>query len=116
MPDEPIPPASSSASSSDSSTPADPSAPASAPKPENSTAQNSTAQNISAQNTSAQNTSAAPSAPGSTEAPGDGAARPRTYVENKPPLGVYVRVFIYVVATHVLLGFFYFIMVMAKSR
>ncbi|MFH9424525.1 DUF6126 family protein [Streptomyces sp. NPDC017529] len=40
----------------------------------------------------------------------------RRYVENKPPRGVYVRVFIYVVATHVLLAFMSIIFVIAKNR
>ncbi|MGW1378418.1 DUF6126 family protein [Streptomyces sp. NPDC002446] len=40
----------------------------------------------------------------------------RRYVENKPPRGVYVRVFIYVVATHVLLAFMSLLVVAAKSR
>ncbi|MFG2291632.1 DUF6126 family protein [Streptomyces sp. NPDC048595] len=40
----------------------------------------------------------------------------RRYVENKPPRGVYVRVFIYVVATHVLLAFMSLLVVVAKSR
>ncbi|WP_167538533.1 DUF6126 family protein [Streptomyces albofaciens] len=45
-----------------------------------------------------------------TPAPG------RTYVENKPPRGVYVRVFIYVVATHALLAFMSLIFIIAKNR
>ncbi|MEU4200053.1 DUF6126 family protein [Streptomyces sp. NPDC039022] len=40
----------------------------------------------------------------------------RKYVENKPPRGVYVRVFIYVVATHVLLAFMSIIFIIAKNR
>ncbi|MCK7624691.1 DUF6126 family protein [Streptomyces sp. RS10V-4] len=41
---------------------------------------------------------------------------PRRYVENKPPRGLYVRVFIYVVATHVLLAFMSLLVIIAKSR
>ncbi|MFK8850029.1 DUF6126 family protein [Streptomyces sp. Ac-502] len=48
--------------------------------------------------------------PGATPAPA------RKYVENKPPRGVYVRVFIYVVATHVLLAFMSIIFIIAKNR
>ncbi|MEV0375843.1 DUF6126 family protein [Streptomyces sp. NPDC050636] len=40
----------------------------------------------------------------------------RPYVENKPPRGVYVRVFIYVVATHVLLAFMSLLVFIAQSR
>ncbi|WP_199810441.1 MULTISPECIES: DUF6126 family protein [Streptomyces] len=40
----------------------------------------------------------------------------RKYVENKPPRGVYVRVFIYVVATHALLAFMSLIFIIAKNR
>lgn len=40
----------------------------------------------------------------------------RKYVENKAPRGVYVRVFIYVVATHVLLAFMSLLVVIAKTR
>ncbi|MFF4951034.1 DUF6126 family protein [Streptomyces chattanoogensis] len=40
----------------------------------------------------------------------------REYVETKPPRGVYVRVFIYVVATHVLLAFMSLLVVVAKTR
>ncbi|MDT0455895.1 DUF6126 family protein [Streptomyces sp. DSM 41527] len=40
----------------------------------------------------------------------------RTYKEGKPPRGVYVRVFLYVVATHVLLAFMSFLVIVAKSR
>ncbi|ARH93906.1 MULTISPECIES: DUF6126 family protein [Streptomyces] len=52
-------------------------------------------------------------APGSTDA---GAASPRRYVETKAPRGVYVRVFIYVVATHVLLAMMSLVVFMAKSK
>ncbi|GGU80430.1 hypothetical protein GCM10010211_53270 [Streptomyces albospinus] len=38
------------------------------------------------------------------------------YVENKPPRGLYVRVFVYVVATHVLLAFMSLLVIIAKSR
>ncbi|TJZ54727.1 hypothetical protein FCH28_16155 [Streptomyces piniterrae] len=44
------------------------------------------------------------------------AAPPRVYVETKPPRGLYVRVFIYVVVTHVLLAFMSLLVVVAKSR
>ncbi|GGX21816.1 DUF6126 family protein [Streptomyces noursei] len=40
----------------------------------------------------------------------------RRFVENKPPRGLYVRVFIYVVATHALLAFMSLLVVIAKSR
>jgi hypothetical protein len=40
----------------------------------------------------------------------------RAYVENKPPRGLYVRVFVYVIATHVLLAFMSLLVVVAKSR
>lgn len=45
------------------------------------------------------------------------AGRPpvRRYVETKPPRGVYVRVFIYVVATHVLLALMSLVVFAAKS-
>ncbi|WP_199931162.1 DUF6126 family protein [Streptomyces sp. CB02923] len=43
-------------------------------------------------------------------------ASARKYVENKPPRGVYIRVFIYVVATHVLLAFMSIIFIIAKNR
>ncbi|MFI0902433.1 DUF6126 family protein [Streptomyces sioyaensis] len=45
-----------------------------------------------------------------------GAASGRMYVENKPPRGLYVRVFLYVVATHVLLAFMSLLVVVAKTR
>ncbi|MFG3119033.1 DUF6126 family protein [Streptomyces sp. NPDC048197] len=44
------------------------------------------------------------------------APTPSRYVENKPPRGLYVRVFIYVVATHVLLAFMSLLVIIAKSR
>ncbi|MCB5908148.1 DUF6126 family protein [Streptomyces pinistramenti] len=44
------------------------------------------------------------------------AAPARVYVENKPPRGLYVRVFIYVVATHVLLAFMSLLVIIAKTR
>lgn len=44
------------------------------------------------------------------------AASGRTYVENKPPRGLYVRVFLYVVATHVLLASMSLLVVIAKTR
>ncbi|MGW2411689.1 DUF6126 family protein [Streptomyces tubercidicus] len=40
----------------------------------------------------------------------------RKYVENKPPRGLYVRVFIYVVATHVLLAMMSLVVIAANSR
>ena len=43
-------------------------------------------------------------------------AAARKYVENKPPRGLYVRVFIYVIATHVLLAFMSLLVVIAKTR
>ncbi|MFD7662081.1 DUF6126 family protein [Streptomyces sp. NPDC059788] len=49
-------------------------------------------------------------------APATSPAPARKYVENKPPRGVYVRVFIYVVATHVLLAFMSIIFIIAKNR
>ncbi|MFH8568678.1 DUF6126 family protein [Streptomyces sp. NPDC017993] len=53
--------------------------------------------------------------------PASGAPEPRgeparIYVENKPPRGLYVRVFIYVIATHVLLAFMSLLVVIAKTR
>ncbi|GGN43814.1 hypothetical protein GCM10012285_25700 [Streptomyces kronopolitis] len=56
-----------------------------------------------------------PATPPPTEQPLEAAAG-RTYVEHKPPRGVYVRVFIYVVATHVLLAFMSLLVVIAKTR
>lgn len=52
--------------------------------------------------------------PPAEQPPADSAGR--TYVENKPPRGMYVRVFIYVVATHVLLAFMSLLVVLAKTR
>ncbi|MEU9117077.1 DUF6126 family protein [Streptomyces sp. NPDC048483] len=40
----------------------------------------------------------------------------REYVETRPPRGVYVRVFLYVVATHVLLAFMSLLVIIAKTR
>jgi hypothetical protein len=57
----------------------------------------------------------APATPPPADQP-HGAAAGRTYVENKPPRGLYVRVFIYVVATHVLLAFMSLLVVIAKTR
>ncbi len=48
--------------------------------------------------------------------PGPEGEPARVYVENKPPRGLYVRVFIYVIATHVLLAFMSLLVVIAKSR
>ncbi|GAA2693889.1 DUF6126 family protein [Streptomyces lunalinharesii] len=60
-------------------------------------------------------TTPAPATPPPAEGASDAAA-PRRYVENKPPRGLYVRVFIYVVATHVLLAFMSVLVLVAKSR
>ncbi|MGW5943147.1 DUF6126 family protein [Streptomyces celluloflavus] len=57
--------------------------------------------------------------PETTPPPAEPLADPapaRVYVENKPPRGLYVRVFIYVIATHVLLAFMSLLVVVAKSR
>ncbi|MEE4421511.1 DUF6126 family protein [Streptomyces bugieae] len=51
-----------------------------------------------------------------TDLPSGPSAAPARYVENKPPRGLYVRVFIYVVATHVLLAFMSLLVIIAKSR
>ncbi|MFF4604912.1 DUF6126 family protein [Streptomyces sp. NPDC001339] len=59
---------------------------------------------------------AATPSPSSSSSSSAGAAPARPYVENKPPRGVYVRVFIYVVATHVLLAFMSLLVVIATSR
>ncbi|MFJ6749043.1 DUF6126 family protein [Streptomyces sp. NPDC091266] len=60
------------------------------------------------------------SGPGSASGPAPGSVPERTparkYVENKPPRGLYVRVFIYVIATHVLLAFMSLLVVIAKTR
>ncbi|MGW8552681.1 DUF6126 family protein [Streptomyces tubercidicus] len=56
-----------------------------------------------------------PAAPPSAE-PLTEAAPARKYVENKPPRGLYVRVFIYVVATHVLLAMMSLVVIAANSR
>ncbi|WP_432145239.1 DUF6126 family protein [Streptomyces sp. bgisy084] len=40
----------------------------------------------------------------------------RKYVENKPPRGLYVRVFIYVIATHVLLAMMSLVVIAANNR
>ena len=57
---------------------------------------------------------------GSASGPAPGSvperAAARKYVENKPPRGLYVRVFIYVIATHVLLAFMSLLVVIAKTR
>ncbi|MFJ5678470.1 DUF6126 family protein [Streptomyces sp. NPDC093097] len=61
-----------------------------------------------------------PTTPASSASPATGPAADapdsRRYVENKPPRGVYVRVFIYVVATHVLLAFMSLLVYAAKTR
>ncbi|WP_198540064.1 DUF6126 family protein [Streptomyces sp. CT34] len=49
-------------------------------------------------------------------APSSPEPAPARYVENKPPRGLYVRVFVYVVATHVLLAFLSLLVIIAKSR
>ncbi|MFD9811674.1 DUF6126 family protein [Streptomyces sp. NPDC059080] len=61
-------------------------------------------------------TPAAPGTPGGPDAVAPQEATERKYVENKPPRGLYVRVFIYVVATHVLLAFMSFLVYVAKTR
>ncbi|MFJ9467279.1 DUF6126 family protein [Streptomyces caniferus] len=58
-------------------------------------------------------TPATPPSTGPLPAAGSAA---RTYKEHKPPRGLYVRVFIYVVATHVLLAFLSFLVFVAKTR
>ncbi|MFE7541748.1 DUF6126 family protein [Streptomyces platensis] len=40
----------------------------------------------------------------------------RKYVENKPPRGLYVRVFIYVIATHVLLAMMSLVVIAANNQ
>ncbi|MFI7102692.1 DUF6126 family protein [Streptomyces sp. NPDC050161] len=57
-----------------------------------------------------------PGAGAAPDAVPDPAAPARVYVENKPPRGLYVRVFIYVVATHVLLAFMSLLVIIAKTR
>ncbi|MFF8789355.1 DUF6126 family protein [Streptomyces sp. NPDC015125] len=57
-----------------------------------------------------------PAAPPPSEPLPGTAPAARTYKEQKPPRGLYVRVFIYVVATHVLLAFMSFLVIVAKSR
>ena len=59
-------------------------------------------------------TTPAPSTPQAGGVPD--APTSRRYVENKPPRGMYVRVFVYVVATHALLAFMSLLVVLAKSR
>ncbi|MGW7575734.1 DUF6126 family protein [Streptomyces sp. NPDC054765] len=59
---------------------------------------------------------AAPVVPSSSEPLPGAAPAARTYKEDKPPRGLYVRVFIYVVATHVLLAFMSFLVIVAKTR
>jgi hypothetical protein len=54
--------------------------------------------------------------PDQTPPPPTPATPGRKYVENKPPRGLYVRVFLYVVATHVLLAFMSLLVVIAKTR
>ncbi|MEU5212465.1 DUF6126 family protein [Streptomyces sp. NPDC020742] len=53
-----------------------------------------------------------PGSPGPLSEP----VRSQPYVVTKPPRGVSVRVFIYVVATHVLLAFMSMLVFLAKSR
>ncbi|MEU7637445.1 MULTISPECIES: DUF6126 family protein [unclassified Streptomyces] len=60
-------------------------------------------------------TTPAPATPPAAEGAPD-APTSRRYVENKPPRGLYVRVFIYVVATHALLAFMSVLVLVAKSR
>lgn len=68
------------------------------------------------QSTPPSESSAAQSASRSAASSPADAIPARKYVENKPPRGVYVRVFIYVVATHVLLAFMSLLVVIAKTR
>ncbi|MFJ3952051.1 DUF6126 family protein [Streptomyces sp. Je 1-4] len=56
-----------------------------------------------------------PATPPSSE-PQSEAVPTRKYVENKPPRGLYVRVFIYVIATHVLLAMMSLVVIAANSR
>ncbi|MFF3542127.1 DUF6126 family protein [Streptomyces platensis] len=56
-----------------------------------------------------------PATPPSPE-PLAGAVPDRKYVENKPPRGLYVRVFIYVIATHVLLAMMSLVVIAANNR
>lgn len=56
-----------------------------------------------------------PATPPSSEALAE-AGRDRKYVENKPPRGLYVRVFIYVIATHVLLAMMSLVVIAAQNR
>ncbi|MFI5520586.1 DUF6126 family protein [Streptomyces platensis] len=56
-----------------------------------------------------------PATPAPSEALAE-AAPDRTYVENKPPRGLYVRVFIYVIATHVLLAMMSLVVIAANNR
>ncbi|MCR8577997.1 hypothetical protein YWIDRAFT_07291 [Streptomyces sp. SceaMP-e96] len=56
-----------------------------------------------------------PATPPSSE-PLSEAVPARKYVENKPPRGLYVRVFIYVIATHVLLAMMSLVVIAANSR
>ncbi|WP_327705587.1 DUF6126 family protein [Streptomyces decoyicus] len=57
-----------------------------------------------------------PAAPPSSEPLPGAAPAASAYKEDTPPRGLYVRVFIYVVATHVLLAFLSFLVVVAKTR
>ncbi|MEU3710917.1 DUF6126 family protein [Streptomyces catenulae] len=61
-------------------------------------------------------TPAVPGTTGGSDAVAPPPASERKYVENKPPRGLYVRVFIYVVATHVLLAFMSVLVFAAKTR
>ncbi|BCK67579.1 hypothetical protein Spla01_01256 [Streptomyces platensis] len=56
-----------------------------------------------------------PATPPSSE-PLAEAAPDRKYVENKPPRGLYVRVFIYVIATHVLLAMMSLVVIAANNQ
>ncbi|MGA5565835.1 DUF6126 family protein [Streptomyces platensis] len=57
-----------------------------------------------------------PATPAPSEALAEAAVPDRTYVENKPPRGLYVRVFIYVIATHVLLAMMSLVVIAANNR
>ncbi|WP_406481133.1 DUF6126 family protein [Streptomyces platensis] len=56
-----------------------------------------------------------PATPPSPEALAE-AVPDRKYVENKPPRGLYVRVFIYVIATHVLLAMMSLVVIAANNQ
>ncbi|GES28752.1 DUF6126 family protein [Streptomyces angustmyceticus] len=57
-----------------------------------------------------------PASPPPAGPPPEAGPAARTYKEDAPPRGLYVRVFIYVVASHVLLAFLSFLVIVAKTR